>query len=136
VSTDIEKASAELQALVAEVDTGRREPTGFAKQLIFGAALAWALFQLWYASPLPFMLRFGVLNDTEARSIHLAFALFLAFMAWPAFKRSPRDRIPVFDIVSALAGAFAGGYLLLFYAQLATRPGQPTTMDIVVASCA
>jgi TRAP transporter 4TM/12TM fusion protein len=134
VSTDIEKASAELQALVAEVDTGRREPTGFAKQLIFGAALAWALFQLWYASPLPFMLRFGVLNDTEARSIHLAFALFLAFMAWPAFKRSPRDRIPVFDIVSALAGAFAGGYLLLFYAQLATRPGQPTTMDIVVAS--
>ena len=80
------------------------------------------------------MLRFGVLNDTEARSIHLAFALFLAFMAWPAFKRSPRDRIPVLDIVFALAGAFAGGYLLLFYAQLATRPGQPTTMDIVVAS--
>jgi TRAP transporter 4TM/12TM fusion protein len=134
MATDIEKASAELQELVAEVDTGRREPTGFAKQLIFGTALAWALFQLWYASPLPFMLRFGVLNDTEARSIHLAFALFLAFMAWPAFKRSPRDRIPVFDIVFALAGAFAGGYLLLFYAQLATRPGQPTQMDIVVAS--
>ena len=80
------------------------------------------------------MLRFGVLNDTEARSIHLAFSLFLAFMAWPAFKCSPRDRIPLFDMLFALAGAFAGGYLLLFYAQLATRPGQPTPMDIVVAS--
>jgi len=134
MATDIEKAPAALQELVAEVDTGRREPTGFARQLIFGTALAWALFQLWYASPLPFALRIGVLNDTEARSIHLAFALFLAFMAWPAFKRSARDRIPLLDMVCALAGAFAGGYLLLFYAQLATRPGQPTTMDIVVAS--
>jgi TRAP transporter 4TM/12TM fusion protein len=134
MATDIEKAPAALQELVAEVDTGRREPKGIARQLIFGTALAWALFQLWYASPLPFVLRVGVLNDTEARSIHLAFALFLAFLAWPAFKRSPRERIPVLDIVFALAGAFAGGYLLLFYAQLATRPGQPTTLDIVVAS--
>ena len=134
MSTDIEKAPAALQELVAEVDTGRREPRGFTRQLIYGSALAWALFQLWYASPLPFALGVGVLNDTEARSIHLAFALFLAFMAWPAFKRSPRDRVPAPDWLFALAGAFAGGYLLLFYAQLATRPGQPTTMDIVTAS--
>ena len=134
MATEIEKASAELQELVAAADTGRREPTGLAKQLIFGTALAWALFQLWYASPLPFVLRVGVLNDTEARSLHLAFALFLAFLAWPATRRSPRDRIPALDLGLALAGAFAGGYLLLFYAQLATRPGQPTTMDIVVAS--
>jgi TRAP transporter 4TM/12TM fusion protein len=134
MATDIEKAPVALQELVAEVDTGRREPKGFARQLIFGTALAWSLFQLWYASPLPFVLRFGVLNDTEARSIHLAFALFLAFLAWPAFKRSARKRIPLLDWLFALAGAFAGGYLLLFYAQLATRPGQPTTMDIVVAS--
>ena len=134
MATEIEKASAELQDLVAAADTGRREPTGFAKQLIFGTALAWALFQLWYASPLPFALRIGVLNDTEARSVHLAFALFLAFLAWPAGRRAPRERIPLLDIAFALAGAFAGGYLLLFYAQLATRPGQPTTMDIVTAS--
>jgi TRAP transporter 4TM/12TM fusion protein len=134
MATDIEKAPAALQELVAQADTGRREPTGLARQLVFGTALAWSLFQLWYASPLPFVLRFGVLNDTEARSVHLAFALFLAFLAWPAFKGSPRRRIPLLDWVLALAGAFAGGYLLLFYAQLATRPGQPTPMDIVVAS--
>jgi len=47
-------------------------------------ALAWSLFQLWFASPFPFMVGFGVFNDTEARSIHLAFALFLAFAAFPA----------------------------------------------------
>ena len=33
----------------------------------------------------------------------------------------------------AAAGAFAAGYLFLFYRELALRPGQPTTMDLVTA---
>jgi len=134
MTTDIEKAPAELQELVAKADTGARKPGGPTATLIFGVALAWALFQLWYASPLPFALSIGILNDTEARAIHLAFALFLAFLAWPAFSGSPRDRVPVVDWMLAFAGAFAAAYLMLFYRELATRPGQPTTTDIVVAT--
>ena len=80
----------ELDAIVASADTGGRAASGPVGMFIMLVALAWSLFQLWYASPLPFVLRFGVLNDTEARSIHLAFALFLAFLACPAFKASPR----------------------------------------------
>jgi len=133
VTTDIEKASAELQQLVAEVDTGGRKPAGATGRVIFGVALAWALFQLWYASPLPFTFAYGVLNDTEARALHLGFALFLAFLAWPATKRSPRDRVPWQDWVFAAAGAFAAAYMMLFYAQLSTRPGQPTPVDLAVA---
>jgi TRAP transporter 4TM/12TM fusion protein len=126
--------SPELEQLVAEADTGGRKLGGFPGQLVFGVAIAWSLFQLWYASPLPFVLGFGVLNDTEARSLHLGIAMFLAFLAYPAFKTSSRKRIPILDWVFALAGAFAGAYFILFYAQLATRPGQPNTMDIVTAS--
>ena len=132
--SEIEKAPAELQELVAQADTGARKPARATAAVIFAVSLAWALFQLWYASPLPFALRVGILNDTEARSLHLAFALFLAFLAWPAFKRSPRDRVPSIDWAFAFAGAFAAAYLLLFYRELATRPGQPTAMDIVVAT--
>jgi TRAP transporter 4TM/12TM fusion protein len=134
MATDIEKAPEALQQIVADADTGGRKPTGITAGIIFAIALAWALFQLWYASPLPFTFGIGILNDTEARSLHLGFAMLLAFLAWPAFKRSPRRHVPVVDWVLALAGAFAAAYLLLFYAQLATRPGQPTTFDIVVAS--
>jgi TRAP transporter 4TM/12TM fusion protein len=134
MATDIEKAPEALQQLVADTDTGGRKPTGATAAIIFWVSLGWALFQLWYASPLPFALGFGVLNDTEARSLHLGLALFLAFTAWPAFKRSPRAYVPVLDWVMALAGAFAGAYLLLFYKELATRPGQPTPMDIAVAT--
>jgi TRAP transporter 4TM/12TM fusion protein len=135
LATDIEKAPEALQQLVADADTGGRKVAGFTGQVIFAVSMAWALFQLWYASPLPFTFGVGILNDTEARSLHLAFALFLAFLAWPAFKkRSARDRVPLLDWVLALAGAFAGAYLLLFYRELATRPGQPTPMDIMVAT--
>jgi TRAP transporter 4TM/12TM fusion protein len=133
MATDLEKAPEALQQLVAQADTGARAPAGWTGRLLFGVAVSWALFQLWYASPLPFMLRLGVLNDTQARSIHLACALFLAFVAWPAGPRSARDRVPWQDWAGALAGAFAGGYLLLFHAELSTRPGQPTAMDIGVA---
>lgn len=125
--------SAELEQLVAEADTGGRKPTGFTAALITTVAIAWSLFQLWYASPLPFTLGFGILNDTEARAIHLGLGLFLAYMAYPAFKRSPRAYVPPLDWVLALAGAFAGAYLFLFYRELAARPGQPTTMDLVTA---
>ena len=122
-----------VQELVAESDRGGRAPTGAVAKAMMGIALAWSLFQLWYASPLPFTLGILVLNDTEARSIHLAFAIFLAFASYPAFKRSPRAYIPALDWVFAAAGAFCAAYIFLFYTQISTRPGQPTTMDLVAA---
>jgi TRAP transporter 4TM/12TM fusion protein len=123
-----------LEQLVAEVDTGGRKPAGLAAKLIGGVAIAWSLFQLWYASPLPFVFGFGILNDTEARAIHLGLALFLAFAAYPALASSSRKHVPALDWALAALGAFAGAYLFLFYRELATRPGQPTTLDLVVAS--
>ena len=103
-----------------------RQPRGVAGKLIFAVAVAWSLFQLWYASPLPFTFGWGVLNDTEARSLHLGIGLLLAFFCYPML-RSPaqRQRIPWFDWGLGLIAAIAGAYFLLFYAQLATRPGQP-----------
>jgi TRAP transporter 4TM/12TM fusion protein len=77
-------SQAEIDELVASSDTGGRSPGPVVARFIAITAIVWSLFQLWYASPLPFMFGFGVFNDTEARSIHLAFALFLAFAAYPA----------------------------------------------------
>src|SRR5690606_5683870 len=125
---------AELERLVAESDTGGREPAGLTSKLLLGVAIAWSLFQLWYASPLPFIFGLGILNDTEARAIHLGFAMFLAFTFYPALKSSPRREIPYLDWVMAFAGAFAGAYLFLFYRDLALRPGQPITFDLVTAA--
>lgn len=124
---------AELQEMLAQSDTGARDPKGIAKQILLIVPFVWALFQLWYASPLPFILNFGIINDTEARSIHLAFAIFLAFTAYPAMKSSPRDHVPLVDWVFAFAGAFSAAYLFLFYNELANRAGAPITFDTAVA---
>jgi TRAP transporter 4TM/12TM fusion protein len=123
----------EFEELVAETDTGGRNPSGLPAKIILGAALAWSLFQLWIASPLPFAIGFGVVDDTKARSIHLAFAIFLAFLSFPALKRSPRNYIPILDWAFAIVGAFCAAYLFLFYNEISQRPGAPTTTDIVVA---
>lgn len=125
--------SQDVQDMVAQADTGARAPQGIPGRILWFVPLCWSLFQLWYASPLPFIFNFGVLNDTEARSIHLMFAVFLAFTAYPALKHSPRDRIPALDWILALAGSFSAAYIYLFYTELAGRSGAPTTVDIVVA---
>lgn len=123
----------ELQNLVKEADLGGRDPQGMVARIILIVAVAWSAFQVWYASPLPFLLGVFILNDTEARAIHLGFSVFLAFTCYPAFKRSPRSYIPLFDWIFALAGAFAASYLFLFYRDLALRPGQPTWYDLVAS---
>ena len=126
-------AEIDVNVLVAEQDAGGRQPGPLVARLLLFTTLAWSLFQLWIASPLPFALGIGVFNDTQSRAIHLAFAIFLAFLAYPAFKRSPRSHVPVQDWVFALVGAFCASYIFFFYRELSTRPGQPTTMDLTVA---
>ncbi|MGO2393103.1 MULTISPECIES: TRAP transporter permease [unclassified Halomonas] len=125
-------AESDLEDMVASSDSGARKPAGVPGKLLVSIAAIWSLFQLWIASPLPYMVGVGIFNATESRSIHLAFALFLAFMAYPAFKRSPRDRIPLQDWALAAVAAFCGLYLFIFYADLAQRPGRPITQDIVI----
>jgi len=127
-------SSDNVHEMIAEVDTGARNPKGaIPKQVLFYVPLIWTLFQLWYASPLPYLFNLFVLNSTEARAIHLAFAMFLAYTAFPTFKSSPKSYIPIQDWVLALVASLSSAYIYLFYEGLSERPGDPTNLDLVVA---
>ncbi|SDU11049.1 TRAP transporter permease [Stappia sp. ES.058] len=136
-------SSSELDDLVASVDTGGRNPANHqVALLISGLALAWSLFQLWIASPLPYVIGVGVFSGREARPIHLAFALFLAFLVFPAFRTSPRRYVPVYDWLLAIGASSCALYLFvfdtelvqnLFGSRLADRPNNPNTTDVFVA---
>jgi TRAP-type uncharacterized transport system fused permease subunit len=126
---------ADLDQLVAEADIGGRKPQGLAAKAIMVVAVAWSLFQLWYASPLPFMVGFGVFSDTEARCFHLSFALFLAFASFPAFASSPRNRVPLVDWALAAASIACVLYLVVFYRELVLRPGLPTPSPCSASCC-
>ncbi|TDJ68996.1 MAG: TRAP transporter fused permease subunit [Proteobacteria bacterium] len=123
----------QLQDMIAEADTGGRKPTGIPAKVLWIVPLVWSLFQLWYASPMPYIIGKAVLNSTEVRSIHLGLAIFLAYLAYPALKRSPRRYIPIQDWILATVAAFCAMYIFLFYRELAERPGLPTTTDLVVS---
>jgi len=123
----------DVRALVEAADLGGRKPAGIARAILGGVCVAWSLLQLWYASPFPFAFNVAILNDTEMRALHLGFALFLAYAAYPFAKHSPRERIPAHDWALAAVAAFCGAYLFIFYRELATRPGEPTPADFAAA---
>ncbi|WP_257265559.1 TRAP transporter permease [Endozoicomonas sp. ONNA2] len=121
------------EQMVNQSEQGDRHPIGKSRLILLGTALSWSLFQLWNASPLPYIFNVGLLNDGQARAIHLAFAIFLAFITFPASKKSFTHQIPVTDWLFALSGSFCAAYLYIFHQQLATRAGAPVTPDLVTA---
>ena len=126
--------------LVAQVDTGGRAPTGKVAQFIGWTAFAWALFQLYIASNLPFWLSdvtglgFWVVTNSDARLYHLAFGFFLAALAFPLFKSSPRDRIPWYDWVLAVVGVACCLYIVVLRNEIAVRAGLPTQGDLIAST--
>ena len=121
-----------VEELIAQ-DVGARSPKGLMAKASAGLALLWSLFQLWIASPLPFIFGMGIFNSTEQRSIHLAFALLLTFIVFPALKSSSREKVPLLDIALGLIAAASAAYLFIFYQELSQRPGTLTTVDLVTS---
>ena len=125
--------------IVAAVDTGARSPVGGVGQFIAGTAFVWAMFQLYIASNLPFWLSdvtgLGmVVTNSNARLIHLAFGLFLAALAFPLFKSSPKNKIPWYDWLLAVIGVACCLYIVVFRNEIAERAGLPTQSDLIASS--
>ncbi|MFV2092720.1 MAG: TRAP transporter large permease subunit, partial [Hyphomicrobiales bacterium] len=127
-------SKSELDDLVAATDIGARNPLGATAKTIYAVALAWSFFQLYIASPLPFYFGVGILDDTQQRAIHLAFALFLAFLSYPAFKASPRRWVPVYDWGLAVLATLTSLFIVFFYLEISGRSGGVRTpLEIVVS---
>lgn len=120
-------------------DSGGRKPAGFTAMLLLCVAVFWSLFQLWVVSPFAYsefftrVLDIPVLNSNQYRAWHLTLAIFIAFLAYPAGKSSPRHRVPFLDWGLAILGAGSAFYLYVFYHDLADRSGMPTQEDLIAA---
>ncbi len=128
-----------VEDMVAENDTGARNPSGLPGKMLVLVPLAWSFFQVYISSNVPFWLTrvIGVnvtFNSDEARATHLAFALFLAATAFPLFKSSPRLTIPWYDWVLAAAGVAVCLYMPIFKNEIAMRPGLWTQTDLTISA--
>ena len=94
-------------------------------QLIVTAVLAfcWSLFQLWYASPLPYFFKAGVFIDVPARGIHLAFAVAICFLLFPATKMLRGKNFNFLDVLFSLLASVCSLYLYFEYTELVDRNG-------------
>ena len=130
----VEDDDRNMADLIVEADTGARAPHDkFSIHTLFYIPLVWSIFQLWIASPLPYIFRIGLWNDTQTRAIHLGFAVFLAFLSFPAFKSGPKHKIPLTTWAVAAVGAASASYLWWQYAGVSDRTGQPSPMDVAIA---
>ncbi|WP_298630174.1 TRAP transporter permease [uncultured Thermus sp.] len=113
--------------LVEESELGGRRPKGGSRYLLFGLGVIWSLFQLWATE-------LGTLDPIRLRAVHLAFALALAFLAYPG-RRGPRDRIPLLDWVLALLGVVGALYVVWdYYGITQLRGGIPSHRDVYLGT--
>ena len=117
MSADIDK---KIENKIKEDLSPTRNLTGFNLKLVAIIAITWSLFQLWYASPFPFWLNFGMFKGLPARAIHLGFALLLAFLIFPYARGK---KVNFIDILIAITGAICCLYIYVFYDQLVDRGG-------------
>ncbi len=97
-----------------------RNLSGLHLKIVASIAIIWSLFQLWYASPFPFMFGVGLFKGLPARAIHLGFALLLAFLIFPMNKKG---KIGFIDIILACSAFLACIYIYFFYDQIVDRGG-------------
>ena len=109
-----------IESKISEDLSPTRNLTGLHLKIVGSIAIIWSLFQLWYASPFPFMFDIGMFKGLPARAIHLGFALTLAFLIYPISKRK---KISIFDILISFIAAFCCLYIYFFYDQLVDRGG-------------
>ncbi len=112
--------SSKIKNKISEDLSPTRNITGYHLKIVSAIAIIWSLFQLWYASPFPFMLNFGMFKGLPARAIHLGFALTLAFLIYPISKGK---KISFFDVLISFMGAISCLYIYFFYDQLVERGG-------------
>ena len=116
-----------IESKISEDLSPTRNLTGLHLKIVGSIAIIWSLFQLWYASPFPFMFDIGMFKGLPARAIHLGFALTLAFLIYPISKRK---KISIFDILISFIAAFCCLYIYFFYDQLVDRGGILLTVTI------
>ena len=116
-----------VESKISEDLSPTRNLTGLHLKIVGSIAIIWSLFQLWYASPFPFMFDVGMFRGLPARAIHLGFALILAFLIYPISKRK---KISLFDILISFIAAFCCLYIYFFYDQLVDRGGILLTVTI------
>ena len=120
-----------------DLETGNRKPNSvFINNILLYIALTWSLFQLYVSSPLVLEIT-PWMNADVVKRVHVSFAGLLAFLSYPAFKKSSRSQIPWTDWIMGFLIVISCVYLI--YNQVwdsrafEMRLGVPNSTDLVLS---
>lgn len=133
----------EMKKLMQDLDREQayREHTCWRQYITVIVSIVFVLFQLYATIS-------GLITAQVLRATHLAFVQLLAFLLFPPTKKSPRNKLPWYDVVLGLTGAACWMYIVCGYSPkfltwagnifgtefqpLFTRAGAYTAVDIAV----
>ena len=113
------------QIIMEESESGSRNLSGYMGLFIFAVAISMSIFQIYTGFA-------GELAGSKQLSIHLTFAMTLCFAYFPARKKSPKNRIPLPDIILGIFAAGCAFYLFANYNHVVTSVGDAETYDIII----
>ena len=108
---------------IGEIEGRARNLSGLQLKCVALIAFLWSFFQLWHASPFPFLFGFGIFIDLPARAIHLGFALLLVFLTFPFLRKHKDRKFNFFSIILSLFGLISTFYIFFDYDGLVDRNG-------------
>ncbi|KJS88354.1 MAG: C4-dicarboxylate ABC transporter permease [Peptococcaceae bacterium BICA1-8] len=99
----------------------KRNLTGWLAKMTTVIAVCMSLFHLWSAG-------IYMLPTAQLKAIHLAFALVLTFIIFPARSKG-KEKFPWYDAVFAVLGAVVTLYIVVDYQKIIYRMGDPNSLD-------
>lgn len=123
-----EKNTEDIEKVLSKIDREKtvRNVQGWWKKLVFAVSVTFSCFQLYTAI-------FGTLAPQLQRSIHLGFALILAYILYPARKGKTGAKVGVLSASLALLSFCVISYWSVFYLDIIQRAGEMTQIDLAVS---
>lgn len=120
----------DLKEIIEDVEEGvldagkTRKLTGWQDTMVYGLCVLISLFHIWVNT-------LGVITTIFQNALHMASMLMLAFLIYPARKRSSRERFSIPDLIFSLLSLVVGLYILrFFYVVHFEQFSVPITRDI------
>lgn len=128
--SELEKNQAKAMAVLEQYDQESRFRLFSGKwpgMVVSAIAVAFSLFYIYtaYAGPLITLMH---------RSMHVAVVMCLIFLLYPFNKKSSRKKLHFYDVILALASLATAGYIFVYYSEIVTRGGIPSSLDVAFSA--
>jgi TRAP transporter 4TM/12TM fusion protein len=118
-----------------DLSEGYREFDGWLGHLIKAIFIALPVMGCFFIMDVPFYLEWNILRE-QYYGLILAMIFPLTFILVPMTKKSPRNKVPWYDVILSVLGVIVGLYVAIFYWNINLSMGTVTLDRVIVGTIA